>query len=134
MVTNTNKARAWSPAAQESSLKADKDQKLAAGQNPYGDKPVGDVLNEIADPNWIDPKKVQREVNKDLNKDAFFKLMLTQMKNQDPTNPLPSHEMAAQLAQFTSLEQLFNVNSNLEELKKAQTPMSDYQVLNFIGK
>jgi flagellar basal-body rod modification protein FlgD len=135
MMAESAKTRAWSPAPQESSLRADKGNKTGAGQaNPFGEKPIGDVLNEIADPNWVDPKKVQRENKKDLDKDAFFKLMLTQMKNQDPTNPLPSHEMAAQLAQFTSLEQLFNINANLGELKKGQAPMADYQVLNFIGK
>ncbi|HEX4922853.1 MAG TPA: flagellar hook capping FlgD N-terminal domain-containing protein [Bdellovibrionales bacterium] len=134
MVTNSTKTRAWSPAPQESSLKASKDQNLAAGKNPFGDKAIGDVLNEIADPNWVDPKKVIREPKQDLDKDAFFKLMLTQMKNQDPTNPLQSHEMAAQLAQFTSLEQLFNINEALGDLKKGQAPMADYQVLNFMGK
>jgi flagellar basal-body rod modification protein FlgD len=135
MMTESSKTRAWSPAPQESSLRGEKDQKVGAGgANPFGDKPIGDVLNEIADPNWVDPKKVQREQKKDLDKDAFFKLMLTQMKNQDPTNPVPSHEMAAHLAQFTSLEQLFNINANLGDIKKAQSPMADYQVLNFIGK
>jgi flagellar basal-body rod modification protein FlgD len=134
MFSPTTKTRAFSPAVQESGLKADKTQKVAADQNPFGDKPIGDVLNEIADPNWVDPNTVVREKKKDLDKDAFFKLMLTQMKNQDPTNPLQSHEMAAQLAQFTSLEQLFNINQSLGDIKKGQAPMADYQVLNFMGK
>lgn len=60
--------------------------------------------------------------------------MLTQLKYQDPMNPLESHEMAAQLAQFSQLEQLQNVNDNIQGLTKAQTPMSNYQALNFIGK
>jgi flagellar basal-body rod modification protein FlgD len=69
-----------------------------------------------------------------MDKDAFMKLMLTQMKNQDPTNPMQSHEMAAQLAQFTSLEQLQNVNTTLTDMKNAQAPTQSYQALNFIGK
>ena len=60
--------------------------------------------------------------------------MLTQMKNQDPMSPMQSHEMAAQLAQFTSLEQLYNVNKNLEGLTRAQDPMQKYEALNFLGK
>lgn len=135
MINTPRSVKSWAPTPQESALKPDKINKTAAtGENPLGDQPVGDVLNKIADPNWVDPSKVIRGQKKDLDKDAFFKLMLTQMKNQDPTNPMQSHEMAAQLAQFTSLEQLFNINEGIDGLKKAQAPMSDYQVLNFMGK
>lgn len=96
---------------------------------------VGDVLNKAADPNWIDPSKKVRAVGSDkMDKDAFMKLMLAQMKNQDPTNPLKSHEMAAQLAQFSGLEQMQNMNTTLEEIKKGQKPAETYQALNFIGK
>lgn len=96
---------------------------------------VGEVLNKMADSNWVDPAKKSRAVGNDkLDKDAFFKLMLTQMKNQDPTNPLKSHEMAAQLASFSSLEQMQNMNKNLEELKSGQKPIEQFQTLNFIGK
>lgn len=127
--------KTWSNAVQPNGLKESHENTSSADEkSPYGDKDVGTVLNEIADPNWVDPSKVQRTIKKDLDRDAFFKLMLTQMKNQDPMNPMQSHEMAAQLAQFTSLEQLFNVNQNLEALKKTQTPLLDYQSLNFLGK
>ncbi len=96
---------------------------------------VGEALNKMADANWTDPAKKTRTVGNDkLDKDAFFKLMLTQMKNQDPTNPLKSHEMAAQLASFSSLEQMQNMNKNLEELKSGQKPIEQFQTLNFIGK
>lgn len=96
---------------------------------------VGEVLNKIADPNWVDPNKKIRTVGNDkLDKDAFFKLMLAQLKNQDPTNPLKSHEMAAQLAGFSSLEQMQNMNTTLTDLKNGQKPMEQYQMLNLIGK
>lgn len=96
---------------------------------------VGDVLNKVADPNWVDPqRKAFRAPKNDMGKDAFMKLMLEQMKHQDPTSPLKSHEMAAQLAQFTSLEQLTNINQNLEQLKHNQEPSNNFQALNFIGK
>lgn len=101
----------------------------------FGDLSVGDIANKAADPNWVDPtKKVRGTGNNEMGKDAFMKLMLAQMKNQDPTNPTPSHEMAAQLAQFTSLEQLSNINTTLEGMKEAQAPSSNYQALGFIGK
>lgn len=100
-----------------------------------GGDSVGEVLNKVADPNWIDPSKKVRAVGSDkMDKDAFMKLMLAQMKNQDPTNPLKSHEMAAQLAQFSQLEQLQNVNQTLESMQANQKPTETYQSLNFIGK
>jgi flagellar basal-body rod modification protein FlgD len=109
----------------------------AAGefQKAFGDQAVGDVLNKIADPNWTDPtKKVRTTGSNELDKDAFFKLMLTQMKNQDPTNPMQSHEMAAQLAQFSSLEQLNNIGSGIDNLAKAQAGQGNFGALSFIGK
>ena len=96
---------------------------------------VGDALNKLADPNWVDPSKKMRTVgNPSLDKDAFFKLMLAQLKNQDPTNPLKSHEMAAQLASFSSLEQMQNMNATLNEMKNGQKPAEQFQALSLIGK
>jgi flagellar basal-body rod modification protein FlgD len=49
-----------------------------------------------------------------LGKDDFLKLMIAQMKYQDPLDPLDGTEYTAQLAQFSSLEQLTNMNKKLE--------------------
>ncbi len=49
----------------------------------------------------------------ELDKDAFLQLLVTQLKNQDPLSPTANEEFAAQLAQFSSLEQLESVNDNL---------------------
>jgi flagellar basal-body rod modification protein FlgD len=46
-----------------------------------------------------------------LGKNEFLTLLVTQLKNQDPLSPLQPHEFAAQLAQFTSVEQLTQVNA-----------------------
>lgn len=48
-----------------------------------------------------------------LDKSAFLKLLITQMQHQDPLNPTGSDQMAAQLAQFSSLEQLQTMNATL---------------------
>lgn len=107
----------------------------ASDMQKLGKDNVGDLLNQIADPQWVDPAKKMRTVgSKNLDKDAFMKLMLTQMKHQDPTNPMQAHEMAAQLAAFTSVEQLQNLNTTMDGLKKAQAPMQQFEALNFIGK
>jgi flagellar basal-body rod modification protein FlgD len=100
-----------------------------------GEESVGDMLNKVADPNYINDSKKMRTVgNPALSKDSFMTLLLTQMKNQDPTSPLKSHEMAAQLAQFTSLEKLNNINDSIAGLRKDQAPDHNFQALSFIGK
>lgn len=127
----------WSKAEQLSSLKSDPSKTLSATnmQEALGsEQSVGDILNKVADPNFVETKKVRRPGNSNLDKDAFLKLMLTQMKYQDPTNPMQNHEMAAQLAQFTTLEQLNNINGTLESMKNQAQPTTNYQALNFIGK
>jgi flagellar basal-body rod modification protein FlgD len=69
-----------------------------------------------------------------LGRDQFLTMFLAQLKNQDPLNPMESQEFASQLAQFSSLEQLFNVNENLASMMTAETDSSRVQALNFIGK
>lgn len=55
-----------------------------------------------------------------LGKDDFLKLLVSQLQNQDPLNPSDATEFTAQLAQFSSLEQLSNINKALEQLSSAQ--------------
>jgi flagellar basal-body rod modification protein FlgD len=50
-----------------------------------------------------------------MGKDEFLKLFITQMRNQDPLNPMSSEQLASQMAQFTSVEQLININTQLEQ-------------------
>lgn len=136
MISKAASTKDWAPTEQKSSFRADTNQYVGAEviKKQQGDKDIGDILNQAADPSWVDPAKMRKGVGSDeLNKDAFFKLMLAQIKAQDPMNPMQSHEMAAHLAQFTSLEQLYNVNENLKTLGKGQD-MLGYQALNFIGK
>ncbi len=100
-----------------------------------GEEDMGALLNKVSDPNYVDESKKVRGVgSNNLDKDAFFKLMLTQLKNQDPTNPLKNHEMAAQLAQFSTLEQMSNMNSTLTKIEGKNSKPEDFQALNLIGK
>lgn len=54
--------------------------------------------------------------DKGLGKDAFMKLLVAQLRNQDPLNPLQGTDFIAQTAQFTSLEQLQQINQSLAKL------------------
>lgn len=48
----------------------------------------------------------------------FLKLLVTQLQNQDPLQPQDGTEFVAQLAQFSSLEQLMGINQGLQDLKQ----------------
>jgi flagellar basal-body rod modification protein FlgD len=69
-----------------------------------------------------------------LNSSQFLKLLVTQMQYQDPLSPMDSAQFTAQLAQFSSLEQLVQVNSNLTGLTQSQTPSGMASVAGFIGR
>jgi flagellar basal-body rod modification protein FlgD len=58
-----------------------------------------------------------------LGKDAFLNLLITQLQHQDPTAPMADGEFLAQLAQFTSLEQLQDMNKNLATIASFYTAM-----------
>lgn len=53
--------------------------------------------------------------NAEVGKDEFLKMLVTQLQNQDPMNPMDSQQFAAQLAQFSSLEQLTQLNGLMEQ-------------------
>ncbi|OGW55957.1 MAG: hypothetical protein A2Y81_05170 [Nitrospirae bacterium RBG_13_43_8] len=71
---------------------------------------------------------------KTLGKDDFLKLFVTQLRYQNPLNPLDNNEFTAQLAQFSSLEQLSNMNSQLHDLLLFQNSLQNTLTSNLIGK
>jgi len=79
-------------------------------------------------------KENMRVPSNKLDKDAFLKLFITQLQNQDPLSPDDSSQMAAQLAQFDGLEQMLNVNKNLEKLKEEQALGRAVDLIGFVGK
>lgn len=69
-----------------------------------------------------------------LGKDEFLTLLIAQLENQDPLEPMENTEFASQLAQFSTLEQMTNVNTNLESIMAAQETANQVSLLGFIGK
>lgn len=72
-----------------------------------------------------------REANKELGKNEFLKLLTAQMTHQDPLNPMDDKAFIAQMAQFSSLEQLMNMNKTLENQAKGQ---SQNDLMNYLGR
>ena len=72
-----------------------------------------------------------REIKQSLDKDDFLKILLTQLTHQDPTHPLEDTEFVAQMAQFSSLEQMSNMSS---ELGKVLRVLAKSQAVALLGK
>ncbi len=67
-----------------------------------------------------------------VNQAEFMKLLIAQLQNQDPLNPLDSANFSAQLAQFSSLEQLTQINQKLAE--QAEGTIDRFDAVGFIGR
>lgn len=66
------------------------------------------------------PENRVRETKKILDKDAFLLIMIEQLKHQDPSSPLDSDKFISQMAQFTTLEQMTNLNTQFKEMHELQ--------------
>jgi flagellar basal-body rod modification protein FlgD len=69
-----------------------------------------------------------------LGKDDFLKILITQLQNQDPTSPMQDREFIAQMASFSSLEQMTNMNQTMQQFLSFQTESSLLQQSQMIGK
>lgn len=69
-----------------------------------------------------------------LGKEDFLELLVAQLAHQDPLDPMENTEFVAQLAQFSSLEQLMGVNSNLGMLQTAELASANSQATALIGR
>lgn len=72
-----------------------------------------------------------RMPSQQLGKDDFLKLLITQLSNQDPTSPMEDTQFISQMAQFSSLEQMTNMN---ESFNKMAAMINSSQVTSTLGK
>jgi flagellar basal-body rod modification protein FlgD len=69
---------------------------------------------------WELPTAPPAQAPDKLGKDSFMELLVTQLKNQNPLEPAKNEEMLAQLAQFSSLEEMQDLNDNIVGLAVLQ--------------
>ena len=70
----------------------------------------------------------------DLGKDAFLQLMIAQLQNQHPLSPAKNEDFIAQLAQFSSVEGIQNINSSIEELATAFRSSQALEASSLVGR
>ncbi|RJX40796.1 flagellar hook capping protein [Paenibacillus pinisoli] len=64
-------------------------------------------------------KAASRQPSDTLGKDQFLSILVAQLRNQDPMQPMQDREFIAQMAQFTSVEQLMNMNTALTQMRNS---------------
>ncbi|HYA42609.1 MAG TPA: FlgD immunoglobulin-like domain containing protein [Syntrophobacteraceae bacterium] len=69
-----------------------------------------------------------------LNANSFLTLFLAQLQNQDPTNPMQDYELASQLAQFTSVQELTQATTQLNNLQQYAAAINNAQITSLVGK
>ena len=116
---------------------------VARAQNGQGLQTVNDVqAKEQAEHNAVnsfqakygEKPKEARVVKKALDKDDFMRIMITEMKHQDPTKPMDSDRMATQMAQVTSVEQMKNMGTAIEKLADKNSATDRLAMSAMIGK
>jgi len=75
-----------------------------------------------------------REGNSNLDKDAFLKILMAQLQNQDPLSPMEDKDFVAQMASFSQLEQMTNLSSSFNLLLNQSSLNNFLQYSSLIGK
>ncbi|MFP4483605.1 MAG: flagellar hook assembly protein FlgD [Spirochaetaceae bacterium] len=73
----------------------------------------------------------ERQVQQDLGRDQFLKLLMAQLQNQDPTSPMEDKQFIAQMAEFSALEQMTNLST---EFTRVAGLVSSGQAVSLLGR
>lgn len=93
------------------------------------------INNNLAATNTNQTNKTNVDPMETLGKDDFLKLLITQLRYQDPLEPVDDKEFIAQLAQFSSLEQMQNLSTTMNTMMETQQKLTALgQATNMIGK
>lgn len=86
------------------------------------------------DPSYYLKNQTQSSPSSQLGKDEFLQILMTQLQNQDPLNPMDDKEFISQMATFSSLEQMMNMSNSMEMLVQNQMVSPVIQYSHLIGK
>ena len=124
---------------------------LIGNPKTSGDKKFSQIKMRSATQK-LDPKKQKEELLKKINgergnvkfveerdhnkigKDEFLKLLTHQLSQQDPLNPMDQKQFAADLAQFTQLEQMANMRTELQKQNENRAAENKFYAASFLGK
>ncbi|EKF49438.1 basal-body rod modification protein FlgD [Thermosipho africanus H17ap60334] len=92
--------------------------------------------------NWVSMDNIynlstnskKQEIKKELDKEAFLELLVTQLKNQDPLEPLKDREFIAQMTQLSTLEQITNMSESVQKFVESSTSLYRAQASSMVGK
>ena len=110
-----------------------KAQERSKPSNPLDVDNFGEYLNKIGGKE-VKSRFIDRTKHNSLGKDGFLKLLSHQLANQDPLKPMDQKRFAADLAQFSQLEQLTNLNSKMNDSHKNIPTESKFYGASFLGK
>src|SRR5699024_9767836 len=91
-------------------------------------------MTKIDDSYYLSNQSDYRTPNPELGKDEFLKILMVQLQNQDPLNPMDDKDFVAQMATFSQLEQTMNMASAMDKLVENQTISPIVQYSHMIGK
>ncbi len=94
----------------------------------------GNVSLDALTNSYQSNEKSKAEKEDALGTDAFLKMLVAQLQNQDPLNPMDGTDFSAQLAQFSQLEQLMNLNTSMDSLANSFSTDSEKDLVSYIGK
>ena len=107
--------------------------KVGIRKNTPSKKNLGERLNELAG-REKESRFVDRKKHNKLGQDGFLKLLSHQLTNQDPMEPMDQKRFAADLAQFSQLEQLTNINTKMNKTSENLPMQNKFYGASFVGK
>lgn|SRR5690625_4491980 len=91
-------------------------------------------MNKIDTSFYLPKEEPTRSPNPELGKEEFLKILMVQLQNQDPLNPMEDKEFISQMATFSSLEQMMNMAKSIDILVQSQLTSPIVQYSHMIGK